>query len=100
MIVSDHLDINRQTTGITCKENIVVKRSVSGRSGALLFCAMFGGAPLLVAMAEHNVVYAQDAVKILNQQLDSLTAPIALYPDALLAQVLMATTFPQDVQAA
>lgn len=34
------------------------------------------------------------------QQLDSLTAPIALYPDALLAQVLMATTFPDDVMAA
>ena len=30
------------------------------------------------------------------QQLDQLVAPIALYPDALLAQVLMAATFPQD----
>lgn len=35
-----------------------------------------------------------------NQQLDSLAAPVALYPDALLAQVLMASTFPQDVRAA
>ncbi len=39
-------------------------------------------------------------VKLSNQQLDSLTAPVALYPDALLAQVLMAVTYPQDVQAA
>ena len=45
-------------------------------------------------------VYAQSAAKMSNQQRDSLTAPIALYPDALLAQVLMAATFPQDVQAA
>lgn len=47
-----------------------------------------------------SAVYAQSAAKMSNQQLDSLTAPIALYPDALLAQVLMAATFPQDVQAA
>jgi hypothetical protein len=43
---------------------------------------------------------AQTPETISNQQLDSLTAPIALYPDALLAQVLMASTFPQDVPAA
>jgi hypothetical protein len=43
---------------------------------------------------------AQSAAHLSNQQLDALTAPIALYPDALLAQVLMATTFPQDVLAA
>lgn len=47
-----------------------------------------------------SAVYAQSAAKMSNQQLDSLTAPIALYPDALLAQVLMAATFPQDVEAA
>jgi hypothetical protein len=43
---------------------------------------------------------AQGTVKLSSQQLDSLTAPIALYPDALLAQVLMASTFPQQVQSA
>ncbi|HTJ94084.1 MAG TPA: DUF3300 domain-containing protein [Pararobbsia sp.] len=38
---------------------------------------------------------------VLNaQQIDALTAPIALYPDALLAQVLMATTFPNDLMSA
>src|SRR3954467_12761755 len=31
------------------------------------------------------------------QQLDALLAPIALYPDALLTQLLMATTFPLQV---
>jgi Protein of unknown function (DUF3300) len=29
-----------------------------------------------------------------SEQLDALLAPVALYPDALLAQVLMASTFP------
>ena len=36
-----------------------------------------------------------------TQQLDALLAPIALYPDALLTQILMASTFPlQVVEAA
>jgi len=30
-------------------------------------------------------------------ELDALVAPIALYPDALLAQVLMASTYPLEV---
>lgn len=34
------------------------------------------------------------------QQLDALLAPIALYPDTLLTQLLMATTFPLQVVAA
>lgn len=32
-----------------------------------------------------------------TQQLDALLAPIALYPDTLLTQVLMASTFPLQV---
>ncbi|SAK68401.1 hypothetical protein AWB80_03412 [Caballeronia pedi] len=35
--------------------------------------------------------------KLTNQQLDALTAPVALYPDALLAQVLMASTYPSQI---
>ena len=37
------------------------------------------------------------AVKIPNDQLDSLVAPIALYPDPLLAQVLAASTYPLEI---
>lgn len=32
-----------------------------------------------------------------NQQLDQMMAPVALYPDALLSQILMASTYPGDV---
>jgi hypothetical protein len=32
--------------------------------------------------------------------LESMVAPIALYPDALLSQVLMAATYPQEVDEA
>jgi hypothetical protein len=34
---------------------------------------------------------------VTQQELDQLLAPIALYPDALLAQVLMASTYPLEV---
>ncbi|MEA3083496.1 MAG: hypothetical protein QOC89_1193 [Paraburkholderia sp.] len=77
-----------------------MKRSGTHRSRVLLVCAALAGAPLFAGLVTPGVVHAQSAAKMSNQQLDSLTAPIALYPDALLAQVLMAATFPQDVQAA
>jgi hypothetical protein len=37
------------------------------------------------------------AAPLPQDQLDALLAPIALYPDQLLAQVLMASTYPNDV---
>lgn len=77
-----------------------MKRSGAHRSRAWLICAALAGTPLGAGLVMPGIVYAQSAAKISNQQLDSLTASIALYPDALLAQVLMAATFPQDVQAA
>ncbi len=35
-----------------------------------------------------------------QEQLDQLLAPVALYPDALLSQMLMASTYPADVAEA
>ncbi len=42
----------------------------------------------------------EESVRLSNDQLDSLVAPIALYPDPLLAQMLVASTYPIDVVAA
>jgi len=39
----------------------------------------------------------QAAPKVSNDQLDSLVAPIALYPDPLLSQVLVASTYPLEI---
>src|SRR5215831_3111119 len=39
----------------------------------------------------------EQAPKIPNDQLDSLVAPVALYPDPLLAQVLAASTYPLEI---
>ncbi len=37
------------------------------------------------------------AAKISNEQLDSMVAPIALYPDPLLGQILVASTYPLEI---
>jgi hypothetical protein len=39
----------------------------------------------------------EEAAKIPADQLDSLVAPIALYPDPLLSQVLVASTYPLEI---
>ena len=36
-------------------------------------------------------------VKLSNDHLDSLVAPIALYPDPLLTQTLVASTYPLEL---
>src|SRR6185312_6194587 len=43
---------------------------------------------------------AQHTANFTVQQIDALLAPIALYPDALLTQMLIASTFPLQVVAA
>src|SRR5690348_995554 len=47
--------------------------------------------------AEQSGAPEEQAPKIPNDQLDSLVAPIALYPDPLLAQVLAASTYPLEI---
>jgi Protein of unknown function (DUF3300) len=45
-----------------------------------------------------TVAHAQDTKPTFTkEQLDQMVAPIALYPDELLSQVLMASTYPADV---
>ena len=57
---------------------------------------MFTVALLLVAAP----VRAADPPSFTAEQLDQMLAPIALFPDALLSQVLMASTYPADVTSA
>ena len=61
-------------------------------------CAMW----LFAVFVSLPAARAQDAAKAPAQQfkpeeLEALVAPIALYPDALLAQVLMASTYPLEI---
>src|ERR1700691_1732201 len=60
---------------------------------------------LLLAQYVQYSLYAQDPAPgayapLDAMQLDQMVAPIALYPDALVAQVLTASTFPDQVSDA
>ena len=57
---------------------------------------------LLVLLFSGSLAFAQNAQEpgrrfFTQQQLDQMLAPIALYPDQLLSQILMAATYPADV---
>src|SRR4030042_1583906 len=58
---------------------------------------------LVLCMAAPPWVFAQEQgakEKFTQAELDQMLAPIALYPDSLLAQVLMASTYPLEVAMA
>src|SRR5215467_15242073 len=58
---------------------------------------VLSGAAMTMA-AGSGAVRAQDSDKPFTpEQLDQMLAPIALYPDALLAQVLMAASYPLEI---
>ena len=50
----------------------------------------------IVMLAMPLTAAAQDAKPFGKEQLDQMTAPVALYPDSLLAQLFMATTYPDE----
>jgi hypothetical protein len=55
---------------------------------------------LILLMVTPPWVFAQDQPttgKFRQEELDQMLAPIALYPDSLLAQILMAATYPLEV---
>src|SRR5688572_3379363 len=65
---------------------------------ALLFVAAAGASPQASAPAAPQATSAaQSESTFSREQLDQMMAPLALYPDSLLAQVLMASTYPGDV---
>lgn len=66
-------------------------------AGAL---ALFTAGAALRADAQEAPASPQGETLYSAAQLDQLLAPIALYPDALLSQVLMAATYPLEVVAA
>ena len=76
------------------------KHSVNGLV-ALLLVAMLASSNFAVFAQEPQPTQEaqdeKDTPKIPNDQLDSLVAPIALYPDPLLSQVLVASTYPLEI---
>jgi hypothetical protein len=86
-----------------------MKRASSGpvflrqflRGTVVAFCVAIlapGDLTMLAEASQQQDSGAQEAeTKIPNDQLDSLVAPIALYPDPMLAQVLAASTYPLEI---
>jgi len=69
------------------------------RAIACVVCAglfLSGDMPLRAWQQEANTA-TSEAAKLPNDQLDSLVAPIALYPDPLLSQTLVASTYPLEI---
>ena len=63
--------------------------------------AMLGHVLLAIVLClSMGNVQAEDATTFSEAELDQMMAPIALYPDSLLAQILMAATYPADVAEA
>jgi hypothetical protein len=77
---------------------------VSGTALVAALCALLaapaGAAPLTQDAPAAAQAAPPESVKLSADQLDSMVAPIALYPDPLLAQCLVASTYPIDVVAA
>ena len=61
---------------------------------------LVGTVPLVVGAQTGQPGYSGQGVPLTADELQQLAAPIALYPDALVAQVLAAATFPDQVAAA
>ena len=60
-------------------------------------CLLLPGDGVLLAQQAASTPAPAEARKLPPEQLDSLVAPIALYPDPLLAQTLAASTYPLEI---
>src|SRR5512135_1512216 len=70
------------------------------RNLVAIICAIVlvpGDSSVLASQAPSAAPAAQDAAKLPPEQLDSLVAPIALYPDPMLSQTLVASTYPLEI---
>lgn len=73
-------------------------RSRAGQSLVAVLCVLSLVPGEVVLHAQQPAAAPEQAApKIPNDQLDSLVAPIALYPDPLLSQTLVASTYPLEL---
>ena len=76
--------------------NIII-RTVRQVSAIICITALVPGNVIAVQAQQPAAPAQQAEPKIPPDQLDSLVAPIALYPDPLLSQTLVASTYPLEV---
>ena len=71
------------------------RRTLYGVIALLCVASLQWSSPLILAQEETTAT--EETPTIPPEQLDSLVAPIALYPDTLLAQALVASTYPLEI---
>jgi hypothetical protein len=80
---------------LQCPRSGFPRQALYGVIAIVCVASLQWSSPLVLAQEETTTT--EEAPKIPNDQLDSLVAPIALYPDAMLAQTLAASTYPLEV---
>ena len=75
----------------------MIIRTARELSAIVCIAAIVPGNGIAVQTQQPAAPTQQTAPKISPEQLDSLVAPIALYPDPLLSQTLVASTYPLEV---
>jgi hypothetical protein len=102
-------DLNQtsQDTTITPRQmvamNTFIRRNAMGREtfwkASVMFCLCLSLAVPCVPMAQEAKKEAdkQEGAPLRPEAIDQMVAPIALYPDALLAQILTASTYPLEI---
>src|SRR5580700_151336 len=70
------------------------------RYGTAVCAALFLLHATAAPYPPQNAAAAQPAAQSSPQQLDDLVAPIALYPDPLVGEVLAASTYPMEIAEA
>jgi Protein of unknown function (DUF3300) len=88
--------MNPKRKSATFRSLVVMLCAVALAPGDTLAGIMPSSFTGLTGLTERSSPQAK-ASKIPSEQLDSLVAPIALYPDPLLAQILAASTYPLEI---
>ena len=75
-----------------------MKKAVVFQMVVVLFlCMNLAAPPGLMAQGAKQEAAKQEGPSFRPEEVDQMVAPIALYPDALLAQVLTASTYPLEI---
>jgi hypothetical protein len=82
------------------EKNMIVNFAKQLLATMIALLLLIGTVPLEVTAQTGQPGYSGQGVPLTPDELQQLAAPIALYPDALVAQVLAAATFPDQVAAA
>jgi hypothetical protein len=88
---------------VSVTHNVIEMPSKAYRTGAAIFAAILLLGAAVVAYSQQDAPPAGSqpaAAPLPPQQLDDLVAPIALYPDPLVGQILAASTYPVEIAEA